>query len=100
MPIDTFNLSPCVSSHARSFPSSACSTYPSADHSRFERVVLMESVRVKTGDFFHFLHHKYFECIYGGDGILPSNSLFGKSKLPETGHLAGGVCHVGDHTWF
>ena len=34
---------------------------PAPSHSGFERVVLIEGVGVKTGDFFQFLHHKYFE---------------------------------------
>ena len=50
---------------------------PAPSHSGFERVVLIEGVGVKTGDFFHFLHHKYFECNYGGDGILPLDRWFG-----------------------
>ena len=50
---------------------------PAPSHSGFERVVLLEGVGVKTGDFFHFLHHKYFECNYGGDGMLPLDRWFG-----------------------
>ena len=29
------------------------------------------------GDYFHYLHHKYFECNYGGDGMLPLDRWFG-----------------------
>ena len=50
---------------------------PAPSHSGFERVVLLEGVGVKTNDFFHFLHHKYFECNYGGDGMLPLDRWFG-----------------------
>jgi sterol desaturase/sphingolipid hydroxylase (fatty acid hydroxylase superfamily) len=50
---------------------------PAPSHSGFERVVLIEGVAVKTGDFFHYLHHKYFECNYGGDGMLPLDRWFG-----------------------
>ena len=50
---------------------------PAPSHSGFERVVLLEGVAVKTGDFFHFLHHKHFECNYGGDGVLPLDRWFG-----------------------
>ena len=50
---------------------------PTPSHSGFERVVLADGVGVKTGDYFHYLHHKYFECNYGGDGMLPLDRWFG-----------------------
>jgi sterol desaturase/sphingolipid hydroxylase (fatty acid hydroxylase superfamily) len=50
---------------------------PAPSHSGFERVVFFDGVGVKTGDFFHYLHHKYFECNYGGDGVLPMDRWFG-----------------------
>jgi sterol desaturase/sphingolipid hydroxylase (fatty acid hydroxylase superfamily) len=50
---------------------------PAPSHSGFERVVLFDGVAVKTGDFFHYLHHKYFEVNYGGDGVLPMDRWFG-----------------------
>ena len=50
---------------------------PAPSHSGFERVVFADGVGVKTGDFFHYLHHKYFECNYGGDGVLPLDRWFG-----------------------
>jgi sterol desaturase/sphingolipid hydroxylase (fatty acid hydroxylase superfamily) len=40
-------------------------------------VVFYDGVGVKTGDFFHYLHHKYFEVNYGGDGVLPMDRWFG-----------------------
>jgi sterol desaturase/sphingolipid hydroxylase (fatty acid hydroxylase superfamily) len=39
--------------------------------------VLHQGVAVKTHDFFHYLHHKYFECNYGADGVLPLDKWFG-----------------------
>jgi sterol desaturase/sphingolipid hydroxylase (fatty acid hydroxylase superfamily) len=34
-------------------------------------------VGIKTGDYFHYLHHKYFECNYGGDGPVNLDRAFG-----------------------
>ena len=34
-------------------------------------------VEVQTGDFFHYLHHRYFECNYGGDGPVMLDKVFG-----------------------
>ncbi len=39
--------------------------------------MLVDGVAVKTGDFFHYLHHKYFECNYGADGVFPMDKWFG-----------------------
>ena len=27
--------------------------------------------------YYHYLHHRYFECNYGGDGTVPLDKLFG-----------------------
>lgn len=50
---------------------------PAQGHAGFDRVVLADGVAVGTGDFFHYLHHKYFECNYGADGALPLDAWFG-----------------------
>ncbi len=50
---------------------------PAQSHSGFDRVVIVDGVEVKTGDFFHYLHHRYFECNYGGDGPVPLDKIFG-----------------------
>jgi sterol desaturase/sphingolipid hydroxylase (fatty acid hydroxylase superfamily) len=50
---------------------------PAQGHAGFERVVMHDGVAVKTGDFFHYLHHKYFECNYGGDGPVNLDRFFG-----------------------
>ena len=34
-------------------------------HSGFDGIFLNENKRVETGDLFHQLHHRYFECNYG-----------------------------------
>jgi len=50
---------------------------PAQGHVGFNKVVLHDGVEVPTGDFFHYLHHKYFECNYGGDGPVVLDRLFG-----------------------
>ena len=50
---------------------------PAQGHAGFERIVMADGVAVKTGDYFHYLHHKYFECNYGADGPVPLDKWFG-----------------------
>ena len=50
---------------------------PAQGHAGFARVVMREGVEVKTHDYFHYLHHKYFECNYGGDGPVVLDKWFG-----------------------
>jgi sterol desaturase/sphingolipid hydroxylase (fatty acid hydroxylase superfamily) len=50
---------------------------PAQGHAGFERVVFSDGVGIKTGDYFHYLHHKYFECNYGGDGPVNLDRWFG-----------------------
>lgn len=50
---------------------------PAQGHAGFERVVFVDGLGVKTGDYFHYLHHKYFECNYGGDGPVNLDRWFG-----------------------
>jgi sterol desaturase/sphingolipid hydroxylase (fatty acid hydroxylase superfamily) len=50
---------------------------PAQGHAGFERIVLADGVAIKTGDYFHYLHHKYFECNYGGDGPVNLDRAFG-----------------------
>jgi sterol desaturase/sphingolipid hydroxylase (fatty acid hydroxylase superfamily) len=50
---------------------------PAQGHAGFDRVVVADGVAVKTHDFFHYLHHKYFECNYGADGPVPLDKWFG-----------------------
>lgn len=49
---------------------------PVFSHSGFERVAVGGKDRVKAGDFFHQLHHRYFECNYGTSEI-PFDKWFG-----------------------
>jgi len=40
-------------------------THPVFSHSGFDRLHVKDRERAKMGDFFHQLHHRYFECNYG-----------------------------------
>ena len=50
---------------------------PHAGHSGFETMVLKNGFKVNTGTFYHYLHHKYFECNYSGDNANFMDKLFG-----------------------
>ena len=41
------------------------SIHPIFSHSGFEKLYVANKERAKMGDFFHQLHHRYFECNYG-----------------------------------
>jgi len=47
---------------------------PAGTHHGFEGPVLKESIH--TGSYFHYLHHKHFECNYG-DAKIPLDKAFG-----------------------
>lgn len=49
---------------------------PVFSHSGFERLARNENDVAKAGDFFHQLHHRYFECNYGTSEI-PLDRWFG-----------------------
>lgn len=49
---------------------------PILSHSGFEKLIVRESEAVRSGDFFHQLHHRYFECNYGTSEI-PFDKWFG-----------------------
>ena len=49
---------------------------PVLSHSGFEDVIVSDKERVRTGDFFHQLHHRYFECNYGTSEV-PFDKWFG-----------------------
>ena len=40
-------------------------THPVFSHSGFDQLYVNNRERAKMGDFFHQLHHRYFECNYG-----------------------------------
>ncbi|MBM1310330.1 sterol desaturase family protein [Sulfitobacter mediterraneus] len=41
------------------------SVHPVFSHSGFDQLVVRDEEKAKMGDFFHQLHHRYFECNYG-----------------------------------
>lgn len=49
---------------------------PAFSHSGFEGVLAGGRKRVNAGDFFHQLHHRYFECNYG-TAEVPWDRIFG-----------------------
>ena len=50
---------------------------PSQGHCGYEKILLTKNTEVETGNFMHYLHHKYFVVNYGGDGVVPFDQLFG-----------------------
>jgi len=55
---------------------------PASSHHGFEGPILKETL--PTGSYFHYLHHRYFECNYG-ESTLPFDKWFGtfRDGLPE-----------------
>lgn len=49
---------------------------PAMGHSGFEKLRLGRRVAVDSGNYFHHLHHLYFECNYGGS-LAPLDKWFG-----------------------
>lgn len=49
---------------------------PCVSHSGFEGVLVKVKNRFNAGDFFHQLHHRYFECNYG-TAEMPWDVIFG-----------------------
>ena len=50
---------------------------PAYAHSGFHEVRLGQTTKVNSDNFFHYLHHKYFEVNYGGDGSIAFDRWFG-----------------------
>jgi sterol desaturase/sphingolipid hydroxylase (fatty acid hydroxylase superfamily) len=55
---------------------------PSGGHHGFEGPIL--DGKLPTGSYFHYLHHRYFECNYG-EATLPLDKMFGtfRDGLPD-----------------
>lgn len=49
---------------------------PAVSHSGFEALVVKAKRQMALGDFFHQLHHRYFECNYG-TAEVPWDAVFG-----------------------
>ncbi|MEM7531949.1 MAG: sterol desaturase family protein [Chloroflexota bacterium] len=50
---------------------------PHAGHGGFEKMVLKNGIAVNTGTYYHYLHHKFFECNYSGDTANFMDKFFG-----------------------
>lgn len=50
---------------------------PAPDHSGFAKLVVNGKPQVDIATYMHYLHHRYFEVNYGGDGSVPLDRLFG-----------------------
>ena len=50
---------------------------PPQGHSGFERIAVAGDKGVSMGTYGHYLHHKYFECNYGADGLPLLDIVFG-----------------------
>jgi sterol desaturase/sphingolipid hydroxylase (fatty acid hydroxylase superfamily) len=46
-------------------------------HIGFEKLELNETTTLDSHAYVHYLHHKYFEVNYGGDGLVPLDMIFG-----------------------
>ena len=46
-------------------------------HIGFDRLELTDTVPLESHAYAHYLHHKYFEVNYGGDGLVPLDQWFG-----------------------
>lgn len=49
---------------------------PAAGHAGFHKFIVGKDHEVSNGGFFHYLHHRYFECNYGNEGV-PLDKWFG-----------------------
>ena len=45
-------------------------------HSGYDKLKVGSTLEIDGGSHFHYLHHKYFECNYGGS-LLPLDRVFG-----------------------
>lgn len=46
-------------------------------HIGFDKLELTKNRSIKSHAYAHYLHHKYFEVNYGGDGLIPLDKWFG-----------------------
>ena len=46
-------------------------------HIGFDKLELTEDQAMDSHAYTHYLHHKYFEVNYGGDGLIPLDKWFG-----------------------
>ena len=46
-------------------------------HIGFDKLEITEGKALDSHAYAHYLHHKYFEVNYGGDGLIPLDKWFG-----------------------
>ena len=46
-------------------------------HLGFDKLEVTKDTAVNSHAYTHYLHHKYFEVNYGGDGLIPLDRWFG-----------------------
>ena len=46
-------------------------------HVGFDKVEISSKKAFDTHAYMHYLHHKYFNVNYGGDGLVPFDRVFG-----------------------
>ena len=66
---------------------------PALGHVGFHKMVVKGDTEVTIGQrYFHYLHHRYFECNYGGDGTVPLDKWFGTwhDGTPESHEIMRG----------
>jgi sterol desaturase/sphingolipid hydroxylase (fatty acid hydroxylase superfamily) len=49
---------------------------PALSHSGYDKLKVGSKLEIDAGAHFHYLHHKYFECNYGGS-LLPLDKMLG-----------------------
>jgi sterol desaturase/sphingolipid hydroxylase (fatty acid hydroxylase superfamily) len=49
--------------------------YPALGHCGYEKLKVGKHLEIEGGSYFHYLHHKYFECNYGGS-LAPLDKWF------------------------
>ena len=50
---------------------------PTPSHTGYEKMTFKNGVTIPTGDYMHYLHHKYFECNYSGGSLSYLDKIFG-----------------------
>ena len=51
---------------------------PAMGHVGYHKWMKKDGTGASIGQrYFHYLHHRYFECNYGGDGTVPLDKWFG-----------------------
>ena len=49
---------------------------PAAGHSGFDKIQINKNILIDNGDYFHYLHHKHFECNYSSGGANVIDKIF------------------------